>query len=221
VKNSESDVKKPQKPRRKLGFWVLVVASLILITSGLIMLFHKKQVQAPANTTSSAPKSTKPTQDEIDNYKVPADYPRFIYIPEINVSKTRVKPLGVNKEGEVAVPDNIFDAGWYTGSVKPGQTGAMFIFGHISSWEANGIFHDLHKLKAGDKVMIERGDGKNYTYLVNHSKLYNASKVNMTEVLKPTKPGTAALNLMTCAGKVKPGTNEFTERLVVFTTLQT
>lgn len=210
--------KKSKKAAKRLGFWILLVASLALIGSGLFLLLRNKQMQVPASVNSSAPKSTKPTDDEVNNYTVPPDYPRYIYISKINVPKTRVKALGVNKDGEVAVPDNIFDAGWYTGSSKPGQKGAVFIFGHISSWEANGAFHDLNKLKPGDKVMVERGDGKKFTYVVNKSKIYDVKKVNMKEVLNPIKPGTNALNLMTCAGTVIKGTNEFTERLVVFTT---
>lgn len=218
---AEAMKKKISKNQRWLSRLLLVI-SLLLIASGVALYFksHRDQLKPPAQAAVLAPKSTKLSQEEINNYEVPPANPRYIFIPKINVSKTRVKALGINKNGEVAVPDNIYDAGWYTGSVKPGQIGAMFIFGHISSWQANGIFHDLNKLKAGDLVTVERGDGKKYTYAVNSSKIYQADKVDMNQVLKPITPGTAGLNLMTCAGKVKPGTSEFTERLVVFTTLK-
>lgn len=200
---------------------LIVGSSLLIVLAGVMVLVHRK---SPSPVTSqdsnSAPVSDKPSANEIQSYVVAADLPRYIYIPAIHVDQTRIIHLGVGQDGQIASPSNIYDTGWYRDSVKPGKLGAMFIYGHISSWTANGIFHDLKNLKPGDQVIIERGDGKKFTYEVTRTKTYPADKVNMAEALAPDKPGTAGLNLMTCAGKVKKGTNDFTERLVVFTELQ-
>ena len=184
------------------------------------MLIHNQQaVKPPPFALANLPSSHKPTKDELDNYKVAADSPRFVYIPSIKVPQTRIIHLGLDKTGQIAVPDNVNDTGWYTGSSKPGQPGAMFIFGHISSWQAKGVFYDLDKLKPNDTVTVERGDGKKYTYKVIRTKIYPAAKVNMNEVLAPADSNKTGLNLMTCTGKVIKGTSEFSERLVVFTSL--
>jgi hypothetical protein len=41
----------------------------------------------------------------------------------------------------------------------------------------------------------------------------------MKQVLSPINPNKPGLNLMTCTGHVMKGTSEFSERLVVFTSL--
>jgi LPXTG-site transpeptidase (sortase) family protein len=216
-------VKKVKLP--KFTFWVITLVSLFFIGWGISLTFNKNRAPVTAtspqaNSSAPAPKANRPSQKDINSYKVAADLPRFINIPSIKVPKTRIMHLGVNKNGQIAVPANIYDTGWYTSSAKPGQAGAMFIFGHVSSWEANGIFHDLKKLRTGDLVTIERGDGVKYTYKVEKTKTYPHDKVNMNEVLAPSNANIPALNLMTCAGKVIKGTSEFTERYVVFTSLQ-
>lgn len=177
---------------------------------------HQPAPQSPSES-QSAPKANHPSQSAINTYTVAADLPRYITIPAINVPKTRVMQLGLTKNNQIAVPSNIYDAGWYNRSAKPGQPGAMFIYGHVSSWQADGIFYNLKKMKPGDTVSITRGDGRVFTYQVVSSKIYSYNNVDMKAVLSPAVPGTPGLNLMTCTGNVIKGTSEFNERLVVFT----
>jgi LPXTG-site transpeptidase (sortase) family protein len=123
------------------------------------------------------------------------------------------------KSGQIAVPDNIYDTGWYDGSSKPGQPGAMFIYGHVSSWTADGVFYNLKKLKTGDQIIVTRGDNTTFTYQVSLTKIYPYNNVDMNTVLAPVNPAKPGLNLMSCTGQVIKGTSEFNERLVVFTSL--
>lgn len=128
-------------------------------------------------------------------------------------------PLGLLKDGEMATPNNIYDTGWYTASSKPGQAGAMFIYGHVSSWQANGVFYNLKKLKPNDRIIISRGDDARYIYKVVSSTVYPYNHVDMQAVLSPVTAGLPGLNLMTCTGPLIGGTGEFSQRLVVFTSL--
>lgn len=81
------------------------------------------------------------------------------------------------------MPNNIYDAGWYASSSRPGQAGAMFIYGHISSWTANGAFYNLKKLKVGNDIIVTRGDSRAYTYQVVGFKVYPYDAVDMNAVL--------------------------------------
>ncbi len=166
-----------------------------------------------------APSSVKLKPEETAQYSVPPSNPKYIAIPSIGIQNTPVLKLGLLKSGAIAAPGNIYEAGWYDGSALPGQNGATFIYGHVSSWSANGIFYDLKKVGVGDTIVITRGDSTTYTYKVSAIKTYPYNSVNMREVLSPihnTQPG---LNLMTCTGKIIQGTSEFSERLVVFSSL--
>lgn len=165
----------------------------------------------------SAPSSVHPSEKAIANYQVAPDQPKYIAIPALHISRTRIIQLGLLQSGQIGVPDNIYDVGWYNGSAKPGAAGAMFIYGHVSSWTANGVFYSLKSIRPGDDITITRGDNKIFTYRVVSSKVYPYNAVDMATVLSPIDSSASGLNLMTCTGTVLKGTSEFSERLVVFT----
>lgn len=172
-----------------------------------------------ALTSKSAPSSVKLATQAVVSYSVPPANPKYLSIPTIGVSNVPILKLGLTSSGAIAVPDNIYETGWYDGSSKPGQPGAMFVYGHVSSWTANGVFYNLKKLVTGNQITVTRGDNTTYTYQVVSSKVYPYNNVDMNQVLAPIDPGVAGLNLMTCTGQVITGTSEFNERLVVFTSL--
>lgn len=169
--------------------------------------------------TVGALSSVKPSEKAIASYSVPPADPKYIAIPNMRVEQARIIRLGHMANGQIATPNNIFDTGWYENSVKPGQPGAMFIFGHVSSWTADGVFHNLNRLRPGDKITITRGDNRRFVYQVVSFKVYQHDKVDMGAVLSPINAGKPGLSLMTCTGEIIKGTSEFTERLVVFTSL--
>lgn len=203
--------------------------AVLLITSGAIGLagaiyLYVSQPRPPRTdgsvvATEPAPSSVAPSKKTIANYSVPPTDPKYIAIPTIHVAQTRIMRLGNLANGQIAAPDNIYDTGWYEASAKPGKPGAMFVFGHVSSWTADGIFYNLKKLKSGDKITIVRGDAKQFVYQVAAVKVYPYDKVDMSTVLSPIDASKSGLNLMTCTGKIIKGTNEFSERLVVFASL--
>ena len=206
---------------------VLIANALILIGiaglvgSGFLYLDTKSSAPtSPATSVdvSSMPSSKKISKAAVDSYSVAPTLPKFITLPTIGVNKTRIISLGLLSNGQIATPSSIFDTGWYQASSKPGQAGAMFIYGHVSSWTANGVFYNLKKLKAGDSLSVTRGDNKIFTYHVVSTKIYPYDKVDMNQVLAPIDPKQPGLNLMTCTGKIIKGTSEFSQRLVVFTT---
>jgi len=209
--------------RKNIALLLIIVGVLGLVIS--LVLYIKepkppKSVSKPGSVSvNAAPSSVKPNKKVVANYTVPPTNPRYISISAIGISNVPVLKLGLQKSGAISTPDNIYETGWYDGSSLPGQPGAMFIYGHVSSWSANGIFYNLKKLVKGDKVVVTRGDNKTYVYQVVSTLIYPYNQVNMTQVLSPVQAGTPGLNLMTCTGQVIKGTSEFNERLVVFTSL--
>jgi sortase A len=196
---------------------------LLLASMAITIYVHSKRVQptspSGALASSSAPSSVKPKAQAVATYTVPADNPKYISIPAINTGTVRVLKLGLLSNGSMSVPGNIYDAGWYDASTKPGQEGVMFIYGHVSSWTAEGVFYELKKLKPGDKIIITTGNDTVYTYQVDKLEVYPYDTVPMNTVLTPTKSAKPGLNVMTCTGSIIKGTSEFSERLVVFASL--
>jgi hypothetical protein len=60
------------------------------------------------------------------------------------------------------------------------------------------------------------GDDSKINYKVTKSQTYSFANVDMNAVLSPVTSNTNGLNLITCTGDVIPGTNEFSQRVVVF-----
>lgn len=171
------------------------------------------------STPNSALSTVKPSTNAVANYNVASDLPRYLIIPKYGV-KSRVMSVGVTNTGAMAVPKNIYDTAWFDQSAKPGQKGAMLINGHVSSWTANGVFYNIKKLVADDIIQIQRGDGTIFSYKVVKSQVFDANSVDMKSAVTPVIPGKQGLNLITCTGSVKPGTDEFDKRIVVYTVLQ-
>jgi LPXTG-site transpeptidase (sortase) family protein len=205
---------------RRHTSWILITLGAIGLIIGIALLLNKPPIVKPtAVEVASMPSSVKPSSKAIANYSVPLTTPKYISIPTINVFQARIKQLGLLRNGQIATPNNIYDTGWYDASARPGQMGAMFIYGHVSSWTADGVFYNLKNLKAGDTINVMNGANKNYTYRVVSLKIYPYNNVDMQQVLAPIQASTPGLNLMTCTGNVIKGTSEFNERLVVFSSL--
>lgn len=158
---------------------------------------------------------SEPTHQTLAAYVVSPDMPRAIYINKIKVS-ARVLPMAVNKDGSMQAPRNIFDAGWYTGSVKPGDIGAMFVDGHASGPTREGLFAYLDKLVDGDVIEIEKGDGSRISYRVVHTEVIPLDGLDMKRMLLPYGTSLRGLNLMTCTGKWLEDKQTFDSRVAVF-----
>lgn len=209
--------------------WTLIAAGIILAIIGGTLAWHQHQQNEAADknaaaaeyranhghATGSNPSTIKPKPGAFTSWQVPADEPRYIFIPKISV-KAMVKPTWQTKDGAIGTPTNIYDTSWYVHSAKPGQPGATFIDGHVSSSTSPGVFYKLKDLRPGDKIQVEKGDGAMVTYRVVKKVFYEYDSVNMKQALAPVNPNKAGLTLMTCAGDVIPHTTTFSQRVAVF-----
>jgi sortase (surface protein transpeptidase) len=98
-----------------------------------------------SGSDEAAPSTVKPSTDAMHNYAVAPTLPRHITIDKLSVF-ARILPMSVNAKNQLRAPSNVYDAGWYNASAKPGEPGAMLIDGHISSWETKGVFYGINTL---------------------------------------------------------------------------
>ena len=145
----------------------------------------------------------KPSDDEIKEYVVAPDRPRYLIIEKLGVKKARILPMGVNTSGELDTPRNIFDVGWYEGSGKPGLGGTMMIDGHNGGPHIHGVFKDLPKLANGDIIKVERGDGEVFEYEVVENKAIALDESNayMSTAAKTPIEGRESVTLISCTGE--------------------
>lgn len=178
---------------------------------------HAKQVDG-AVAPNAPPAEDKPTTTNMGTYHVAPDLPQQIIIPKLYVY-ARVRSMSVNDKNELQAPGNIYDAGWYNASAKPGSgagSGAMLIDGHVHGPSQPGVFVNIKKLVAGDDIQVLRGDGKTFHYSVVKVQNVDAANLDIGASLTSATPGKPALNLITCGGPYDKQTGEYTQRTLVF-----
>lgn len=149
---------------------------------------------------------------------LPSSEPVRVASDIIGVDSSLMK-LGLEPDGTVAVPpgDAGSPAGWYEGSVTPGELGASVILGHVNSMQTGiGVFYRLYELQDADQVSVTRADGTVAVFQVYRTDTYDEENFPTVEVYGPT--GRAELRLITCSG-YEPSTGEFTQNTVVYTYL--
>lgn len=154
-------------------------------------------------TADSDLDETEPTEAQVAEYTVAPDRPRYLTIEKLGVKKSRILPMGVNTQGELDTPNNIFDVGWYEGSGKPGQGGTMIIDGHNGGPHVYGVFKNLPDLAEGDIIQVERGDGAIFKYKVLENKAVSLAESNkyMGTAARSPEVGKESVTLISCTGE--------------------
>jgi LPXTG-site transpeptidase (sortase) family protein len=171
------------------------------------------------SVSSAVPSSVKPSAATVASYHVSPNIPRYIDIPALNIH-SEILSEGVSGGGQLQVPWDIYDTGWYNASAQPGQNGAMLIDGHSGIDGMHGVFYQLGALLVGDQIIITQGNGQKFTYKVVKNQIVNSQDVNMQSMVVSINPNVPGLNLITCTGEQIPGTDQLNERVQVYAILQ-
>ncbi|MCL2037960.1 class F sortase [Candidatus Saccharibacteria bacterium] len=151
--------------------------------------------------------------------KAAPDDPRFLTIEAIGINQACVVPIGVlspdeNGSQQLDAPKNYHDVGWYNCQINPvasnrcsqptrpgdGDTAIAAVLDGHSCTGNNCIFDNVTKLKNGDQIVVERGDGKKIEYTVKEVSVVKLADVDMAKMMRPIVSGVEGLNLITCAG---------------------
>jgi hypothetical protein len=164
----------------------------------------------------STPIELPPTLDMYKDYSVPSALPRYLRIPALGVN-ARIRSVALDEQNQLQAPANIFDAGWYSRSAKPGSEGVMLMTSHISGPNMEGVFFGLTKLQPGNIIEVERGNTEKIRFKVVVVKIYENDTYNLATAMRPIEPGKPGLNLVTHGPILNPLTNKNDPRVVVYT----
>ncbi|WP_421380842.1 class F sortase [Bacillus salacetis] len=187
-------------------------------------------------TTSAAPPERKVSADPMQPTAIPSfsekklnynpglshDYesveviPEKIRIPSIGM-EAPVKKVGILENGEMEVPDNINEAGWFEPGVMPGGKGNSVLAGHLDGKGKPGAFYHIRDLKKGDTVEISGTEGKTLIFEVLGVESFYTNEAPLERIFGYHSD--SRLNLITCSGDFDHNEHEYEERLVVFTQL--
>ena len=149
------------------------------------------------------------------------ELPVRLVIPTIGVDAS-VQPVGLDESGsgEMAVPSNFTDVGWYEPGVRPGMDGSAVIAGHYNGKGIpEAVFFDLASLDVGDEIVIMSETRVEDIFTVVAVRTYEYDEP-ADEVFE-SDDGIARLNLITCGGNWLKEERRFDTRTVVFAELLT
>jgi len=144
--------------------------------------------------------------------------PVSLTIPSIKVSAP-IMLVGLAGDGSVDVPPlkRHNEAGWFDEGPTPGQFGPAIIVGHADTRTGPSVFHDLKKLKPGQRIEVLRRDNKVAIFEINSVEHYGKSKLPVKRVYADySRP---QLRLMTCGGTWLGGEQGYEDNYVVFASL--
>lgn len=212
---------------------VLVMLALVAAAIGAVLIVVGVTSQDPEAPALEGPVGTRDTthtkSDTQKNSSGPPEVTRAtgtplgpskpvsVSIPAIEVN-SEVIALGKAPGGALAVPQpgpNLDKAAWFENSPTPGQPGPSVIEGHVATAEGGpSIFFDLADLRPGDRITVERADGKTVVFEVDALRQFPKDEFP-TKLVYGGNLDTPTLRLITCSG-FDPAVGSHTANLIVF-----
>ena len=212
--------------KRHRGRAVLIVALALLAAGGyLLARAVTSKPQQPPLAAQAIPRSVpttpppsprvSPSPGKKSAAKLAPSKPVRLVIPAISVNAP-VEVLGLNPDKTVQVPPlgdhNL--AGWYDGSVTPGQRGPSVLLGHVDNYQGASVFFNLKLLKKGDAVSVILADGKTVRFTVDGTQ--QALKTAFPTAKVYGKTSYPALRLVTCGGAFDSATGSYVSSIIVY-----
>lgn len=127
---------------------------------------------------------------------------------------TPVRPVGVQRDGQMQLPANPSVLGWYRFGPAPGAgSGAVVLGGHLDAYRFGlGPLVGLREVKPGERVRVELSNGARRTYEVRSVRRFDRQA--LPEGLF-SRRGPERLHLVTCGGAFDPDAGGYQLNLVV------
>ncbi|THA27423.1 class F sortase [Streptomyces sp. RKND-216] len=128
-----------------------------------------------------------------------------------------VVPVGVTSAGDLAVPGDADDVGWYRPGARPGSRhGSAVLVGHVDSRSGElGALAALATVRRGDPLLVRQDDGTHTRYRITARRTVNKTALS-DRVFRTTGP--PVLTLITCTGPFQPEDGGYQQLLLVTAT---
>lgn len=145
--------------------------------------------------------------------------PTSLEISKLSISAPTV-PVGLTNDNAMDIGKDMEKTAWYKLGPKPGEKGNAVIAGHYGWMNGQGsVFNDLHTLQVGDKISVHDERRLIVNFVVREIRKYNLND-DTADVFRSTD-NEAHLNLVTCGGVWDYLRQTYSDRIVVFSDLET
>jgi hypothetical protein len=144
--------------------------------------------------------------------------PTRVRVPSIAAESSLV-PVGLDARNRVDVPpvSQPMQAAWFSRSPTPGAVGPAVVLGHVNGNGRRGVFADLARVRPGQEVEVDRGDGRTAVFTVYRVTTVPKSAFPTTEVYGNTPD--AQIRLVTCGGELDESQHSYLSNVIVYGTL--
>jgi sortase (surface protein transpeptidase) len=203
--------------RRYLIYVAIVLVAIALGAAWQLSKHSERQPTRAQVITYSTDRPDENKPDKSYEWKGGSNDPKKIIIPTLGIDNY-LQNVGVDQSKQVATPTNIYLAGWFADSVRPGEKGLSIIDGHLNGHRKDGIFVSLEKITKGTTYSIEFGDGSTKQFEVVDIK--TAELEDAAGVLFSQDPNIRnQLNLVTCGGTFDRQARLYNKRVIVVSEL--
>jgi LPXTG-site transpeptidase (sortase) family protein len=189
---------------------IVLIGTLVGVGALAALTYIGTQYLRPVSVNVTPGAIVRPLQSKTNDVKY--GLPVRLIIPKINVD-AHILYMGVTAAGDMDVPADLENVGWYKYGPHPGDTGSAVIAGHLEGVKDLGVFIGLDKLQKGDDISILDDKGATTNFVVRESRAY-PQKERPSEIFHSDTG--AHLNLITCTGIWNNTTKRYSQRLVVF-----
>ncbi|WP_328877731.1 class F sortase [Streptomyces sp. NBC_00299] len=195
-----AELAEEEERRKKRAPWG-VIALVLLTGLALVRNGSGEFDEGPPQPASAAAPDTRVPGGLFAGATQPLPYalPDRVRIPGIQVDAPMI-PVGLDVDGWVGAPppEDPNLAGWFTGSVSPGEKGTAVVVGHVDNSQGPAVFYGLGGLQKGNRVEIVRKDGKTAVFEIYGIEVFEKNNFPGDRVY--ASKGSAELRVITCGG---------------------
>jgi hypothetical protein len=203
-------------PRRHVGFGVgvaVAVGVVVAVVGAGTAVGGPGPLPAPVAATSRVLTALDPMPVQAESAPAASVLrATAVHLPTLGVDSSLVD-LDIGADGVLVPPVDPDVAGWYRRGAAPGEQGPAVIAGHVDSRSGPAVFSRLDELASGDRVEVDRSDGKAFGYRVVSVESRPKTAFPTALVYGPA-PG-SVLRLITCGGVFDPRSRHYRDNVVV------
>ena len=169
----------------------------------------------PPTTTPTEVDDELTGEDTRDSTPDPVGDPVGLRIDSLGVDAP-IDAYGVNQRtGQMAVPENVTDVGWYKFGPSPGESGSAVLAAHVDlAGSGPGVFFALDELEEGDQIVVVHDDGTEAPFRVVARTTYEKEALPLDVIF--SREGPPVLTLVTCGGGFNRDISRYDSNVVVY-----
>ena len=140
--------------------------------------------------------------------------PRRLVVGAVDIAMP-VLATGVTADGQMELPADPSQVGWYRFGALPGDPeGSAVLGGHVDSVRyGTGPLARLAQVREGARVMVTSGEGQRLAYRVTSVERISKAALPVDRLFDPTGPH--RLVIVTCGGRYLPEAGGYEDNIVV------